>query len=238
MVRSARAETFSDDDLTRGYHALAGGFDELVERSGTHQAALGAAAARARRAQPGHPLAAHRAAQRAGAGNRASRTICSPIRRARPSPGASISCPLVVAPEEWRHAGARPDPAGEAVRGHPGGPLRPAAAAGVGRHPASARVQRPLLPAALSWPQAARRPHPVLRHRSGARPGRALAHHRHAHGDARPASAMRSPTAWCTPTSPATSSAPARRCGWRRSSSSCRARWPVAPIAPTPPSPC
>ena len=33
-------------------------------------------------------------------------------------------------------------------------------------------------------------------------------------------------------------SAPARRCGWRRSSSSCRPRWRGAPIAPTRPSPC
>src|SRR5581483_5165588 len=34
MAGSARAETFANGDLTRGYEALAGGFDELVERSG------------------------------------------------------------------------------------------------------------------------------------------------------------------------------------------------------------
>jgi uncharacterized circularly permuted ATP-grasp superfamily protein/uncharacterized alpha-E superfamily protein len=38
MARSVRAETLSDDGLIRGYHALAGGFDELVERSGAVKA--------------------------------------------------------------------------------------------------------------------------------------------------------------------------------------------------------
>src|SRR2546423_10530789 len=38
MASSARAETFSDDGLTNGYQALAGGFDELIERSGTVKA--------------------------------------------------------------------------------------------------------------------------------------------------------------------------------------------------------
>jgi uncharacterized circularly permuted ATP-grasp superfamily protein/uncharacterized alpha-E superfamily protein len=35
MAGSARAETFANGDLTQGYEALAGGFDELVDNSGT-----------------------------------------------------------------------------------------------------------------------------------------------------------------------------------------------------------
>ena len=53
--------------------------------------------------------------------------------------------PLIIAARGMARARARPDPARAAVRGHPRRPLRPAAAAGVRRHPASARVQRSLL---------------------------------------------------------------------------------------------
>ena len=57
--------------------------------------------------------------------------------------------PLIVGARGVARAGARPDPARAPVRGDPRRPLRAAAAAGLGRHPAPARVQRSLLPAPL-----------------------------------------------------------------------------------------
>ena len=105
-----------------------------------------------------------------GCGRRALPTICSADPASAAQPWRVDLVPADRGARGVARAGARPDPAGAAVRGHSGRPLWAAAAAGLGRHPASARVQRPLLPAALPWPASRRRLHPVLRHRHGARP--------------------------------------------------------------------
>ena len=230
--------TFAGGDLTRGYRAAAGGLRRADRRSGAPRPHWQPFLRGARRARSGHPVRCAWSSSTPGCAKPASPTTCSPIRRARRSPGASISCRSILARRGMARAGTRADPARAAVRGHPGRPLRPAAAAGLGRHPAPARVQRSLLSAALPRPAAAGRLHPVLRRRPRARARRPLARHRHAHRDAgRHRLRARQPHG-----------AHQRRrrhlrglqgaCGWRRSSSSCRPRWRAAPIASIRPSRC
>ena len=237
MVGSARAETYGSSDLTRGYLAPAGGFDEIVEGSGnikphwqpllqalstldpaTRTLRMEQLNARVRETGIAHDLFADPA---------------SPTQ-----PWRVDLVPLIIAPAEWRaleRALIQRARLFEGILADLYGPQRLLASGAI---PHQLVFSDPSFLRPCQRAAADRRLHPVLRHRSRARTRRALARDRHAHRDARPASAMRSPTAWCTPTSPATSSPPARRCGWRRSSSSCRPRWRAAPIAPTPPSPC
>ncbi len=149
-----------------------------------HQAALGAAAARARGPGSGAARAAHRAAQRPGAGDG---DRLRPLLRSEGNGPA-----LARRPRPARHsrgrmalAGARADPACRAVRAHPRRPLRPAVPAGIGGHTARAGVQRSLVPAPLPEPAAGGRIPAILRHRHRARERRALAGDRHPHRDAR-----------------------------------------------------
>ena len=100
MVRSARAETFSDD-LIRGYHALAGGFDELIDRTGTIKPHW-------------EPLLAELAALNPATRSMRTEQLNARVREtgiahdlfADPSsttqPWRIDLVPLVVAPEEWR----------------------------------------------------------------------------------------------------------------------------------------
>ncbi len=183
MSRSAHAAEFPSGGLTRGYQAAAGGFDEFVDGSGAPRPHWDTAAAGARRAGPGHTVPAHGAAQfpRAGDGHCLRSLLRSGQRdaaMARRSRSADHRRRGVAGP------GARTAPARAAVRSHPRRPLRAAASADVGRHSPSARVQRSVLSAALPWPEAAGRVHPVLRHRHRARTRWALARDRHAYRNA------------------------------------------------------
>ena len=136
MARSARAETLSDGGLTQGYQALAGGFDELIDASGSRQAALGAAAATSSpRSSPAtRSLRMEQLNARVRETGIAHDLFADPSSTAQPWRIDLV--PLIVAPEEWRQLERALIQRAQAVRGHPGGPLRPAAAAGVGRHPA------------------------------------------------------------------------------------------------------
>ena len=148
---AAQAEMLSDGDLTRGYRALAGGFDELVDASGAVRRALGATAARARRRSLRPPARCARSSSTRGCGKRASPTICSADPTSAAQPWRIDLVPLMVAPEEWRMLERALIQRARLFEGILADLYGPAAAAGLGRHPASARVQRPLLPAALPW---------------------------------------------------------------------------------------
>jgi hypothetical protein len=130
MARSVRAETFSDDGLIRGYHALAGGFDELVEHSGAIKAHWEPLLHELAELTPAtRLLRMEQLNARVRETGIAHDLFADPASAAQPWRVDLV--PLIVPP---RSGGLlqRASSNGEAVRGHPGGSLWPAAVAGNG----------------------------------------------------------------------------------------------------------
>ena len=139
----------------------------------------------------------------------------------RESAGTSISS-RSFSPRRMAPAGGGAVAARAPVQRHPRRRLWRAAAAARGPDPADADFLRPRPISAPATACSRSRASAVLCRRSRARRRTATGASSTITPKPLPASAMRSPTASCTRTSPATSSKPAMPCGWRRSSSACR----------------
>jgi len=219
MARSARAETFSDDGLIQGYQALAGGFDELVGPTGTIKPHWEPLLAELAALSPAtRSLRTEQLNARVRETGIAHDLFADPTSTAQPWRIDLV--PLIVAPAEWRQLERALIQRARLFQGILADLYGP---------------QRLLTTRAIPHQLVFSDPS-FLRPCHGVEPRGG--HIQFFASDLARGPDGRLPTAWCTPTSPATSSALARQCVWRRSSSSCRGRWPAGPTAPTPPSPC
>ncbi len=237
MARSARAETLSEGGLTQGYRALAGGFDELIDATGSLRPHW-------------EPLLDELAALSPATRSLRTEQLNARVREtgithdpfADPSstaqPWRIDLVPLVVAPGEWRQLERALIQRARLFQGILADLYGPQ------RLLASGAIPHQLVFSDPSFLRPCHGIKPTGGHiqffasdlaRGPDGRWRIIDTHTETPGRHR---LRASPTAWCTPTLPATFSAPATPCAWRRSSSSCRAHWPGAPIAPTRPLPC